>query len=103
VPFCPFRWTYTWVCGIHHHAGDAPARTPSGSQAYWKPLPALRPDCESLFEARAGCCRFPRVQILTIAELLHGKQAQYPRYAPTATFRQASRREKAADPQQALL
>jgi hypothetical protein len=35
--------------------------------------------------------RFPRVQILTIAELLQGKQAQYPRYAPTATFRQASR------------
>jgi hypothetical protein len=47
--------------------------------------------------------RFPRVQILTIAELLQDKQAQYPRYAPTATFRQASRRQKCADPQQALL
>jgi hypothetical protein len=47
--------------------------------------------------------RFPRVQILTIAELLHGKQAQYPRYAPTATFRQATRRQKAADPQGMLL
>ena len=47
--------------------------------------------------------RFPRVQILTIAELLQGKQAQYPRYAPTVTFRQATRREKGADPQQALL
>ena len=47
--------------------------------------------------------RFPRVQILTIAELLQGKQAQYPRYAPTATFTQASRRQKGADAQQALL
>ena len=31
------------------------------------------------------------------------QQAQYPRYAPTATFRQASRRQKGADPQQAGL
>jgi len=46
---------------------------------------------------------FPRVQILMIADLLQGKQAQYPRYAPTATFKQASRRPKGADPQQALL
>ena len=38
--------------------------------------------------------RFPRVQILTIAELLQGTQTQYPRYAPTATFKQASRRQK---------
>jgi site-specific DNA-methyltransferase (adenine-specific) len=47
--------------------------------------------------------RFPRLQILTIAELLQGEHAQYPRYAPTATFRQASRRQKGADPQQMLL
>lgn len=43
------------------------------------------------------------MQILTIAELLQGQQAQYPRYAPTVTFKQASRRQKGADPQQALL
>ncbi len=36
--------------------------------------------------------RFPRVQILTIEELLDGKEAQYPRFAPQATFRQAPRR-----------
>ena len=30
-------------------------------------------------------------------------QYSYPRYAPTATFKQASRRLKGADPQQALL
>ena len=47
--------------------------------------------------------RFPRLQILTIADLLQGPQAQSPRYASTATFKQASRRQKGADPQQALL
>jgi hypothetical protein len=31
--------------------------------------------------------RFPREQILTIAELLPGQQALYPHYAPTATGR----------------
>ncbi len=35
---------------------------------------------------------FPRVQILTIEELLSGAQAHYPRFAPQATFRQAPRR-----------
>ncbi len=47
--------------------------------------------------------RFLRVPILTIADLLQGTQAQYPRYAPTATFKQASRRQKGADRQQTLL
>ena len=35
---------------------------------------------------------FPHLQILTIEELLCGTQAQYPRFAPQATFRQAPRR-----------
>ena len=35
--------------------------------------------------------QFPRVQILTIEGLLDGKAAQYPRFAPQATFRQAPR------------
>ncbi len=47
--------------------------------------------------------RFPRVRILTIAELLQRKQAQYPPYAPPAPLRQASQRPKGADPQQAWL
>ena len=38
--------------------------------------------------------QYPRVQILTIEELLNGKQAQYPRYAPQATFQQAPRRRR---------
>jgi hypothetical protein len=29
---------------------------------------------------------------------LIGTEAQYPRYAPTATFKQTSRRQKGADP-----
>jgi hypothetical protein len=31
------------------------------------------------------------------------EQAQYPRYAPTAIYRQASRRQQGVDPQQAVL
>ncbi|MXY45932.1 MAG: site-specific DNA-methyltransferase [Chloroflexi bacterium] len=38
--------------------------------------------------------RFPRVQILTIEDLLAGAQPQYPRYAPAATFRRAPRRRR---------
>ena len=38
--------------------------------------------------------RFPRVQILTVEELLSGVQPQYPRYAPQATFRRAPRRRR---------
>ena len=38
--------------------------------------------------------QFPRVQILTIEELLSGQTAQYPRYAPQPTFRQAPRRRR---------
>ena len=38
--------------------------------------------------------RFPRVQILTIEELLSGAQAEYPRYAPEATFKRAPRRRR---------
>ena len=38
--------------------------------------------------------KFPRVQILTIEELLSGAQAQYPRFGPEATFRTAPRRQR---------
>lgn len=36
--------------------------------------------------------RFPRLQILTIEELLSGMEVEYPRIAPAATFRRAPRR-----------
>ncbi len=42
---------------------------------------------------------YPRVQILTIEELLNGKRAEYPRLAPEATFRQAPRRRRSAGAQ----
>jgi site-specific DNA-methyltransferase (adenine-specific) len=37
---------------------------------------------------------YPRVQILTIAELLAGKTVEYPRVAPAATFKKAARQSK---------
>ena len=38
--------------------------------------------------------QFPRVQILTIEDLLAGAQPQYPRYAPQATFQRAPRQRR---------
>ncbi len=38
--------------------------------------------------------RFPRLQILTIEELLAGKGAEYPHYAPAGTFPRAPRRRR---------
>ena len=35
--------------------------------------------------------QFPRLQILTVEELLSGSEAQYPHFAPDATFRRAPR------------
>ena len=40
--------------------------------------------------------RYPRVQILTIEDLLSGAQAEYPRFAPDATFARAPRRREAS-------
>ena len=38
--------------------------------------------------------RYPRLQILTIAQLLAGQQAEYPRVGPAATFPKAPRRPR---------
>ena len=47
---------------------------------------------------------YPRIQILTIEELLTGAaRAQYPRLAPDATFRRAQRRGRAAGTQSTLV
>ncbi len=46
---------------------------------------------------------YPRVQILTIEELLVGKRAEYPRLAPEATFRRAQRRRRSAGSQSQLV
>ena len=47
--------------------------------------------------------KYPRLQILTIKELLEGKEAQYPRMAPPATFKRAQRHRKNIEDQQRLV
>ena len=47
--------------------------------------------------------QYPRLQILTIKELLEGKEAQYPRMAPPATFKRAQRQRKSIEDQQRLV
>ena len=47
--------------------------------------------------------QYPRIQILTIRELLDGKEAQYPRMAPPATFKRAQRHRVSLEDQQRLV
>jgi len=48
--------------------------------------------------------RFPRLQILTIAEVLRGRELQYPRFAAPGTFKKAARRRSdPGDRQEPLL
>jgi len=47
--------------------------------------------------------QYPRIQILTIRELLEGKEAQYPRIAPSATFKRAQRHRRGLQEQQRLV
>ena len=47
--------------------------------------------------------QYPRLQILTIRELLEGKEAQYPRMAPTTTFKRAQRHRRDLQEQQRLV
>lgn len=47
--------------------------------------------------------RIPRLQILSVRELLDGREVQYPRGAPVATFRRAERRAKRREEQGQLL
>jgi len=44
--------------------------------------------------------QYPRIQMLTIKELLEGKEAQYPRMAPAATFKRAQRHRRSTEDQQ---
>jgi len=37
---------------------------------------------------------YPKIQISTIRELLDGKNVEYPRHAPVATFKRAKRTKK---------
>lgn len=47
--------------------------------------------------------RYPRIQILTIKELLSGKKLEYPRVAPEATFKRAERKSKEKQSRQEAL
>ena len=44
--------------------------------------------------------RFPRLQILTIADLFAGKKLDYPRWASPETFKKAARRRKGPSDQE---
>jgi site-specific DNA-methyltransferase (adenine-specific) len=44
--------------------------------------------------------RFPRLQILTIADLFAGKKLEYPQWAPPSTFKRAARRRKGPSDQE---
>ncbi len=46
---------------------------------------------------------YPRMQILTIEEILNGKQLEYPRVAPEVTFKKAERKKKGEEPEQGQL
>ena len=43
---------------------------------------------------------FPRLQILTIAELFAGKKLEYPQWVPPKTFKKAARRYKGPNSQE---
>ena len=43
---------------------------------------------------------YPRIQILTIQELLHGNNVEYPQHAPVATFKKAKRLRKSSNDEQ---
>jgi len=47
--------------------------------------------------------QYPRIQILTIRELLEGGEAQYPRMAPDATFKRAPRHRRSSAKQSSFL
>jgi hypothetical protein len=46
--------------------------------------------------------KYPRIQILSIAELLAGKKIDYPRFATDATFKKAPKAKRAAEEQTPL-
>lgn len=51
------------------------------------------------YQAPGTVDKFPRLQILSIAELLQGKKIDYPRYVVDATFKKAPRSRKPAEEQ----
>ena len=52
-----------------------------------------------LYQPPGTTDKFPRLQILSIAELLQGKRIDYPRYAADAMFKKAPKSRKGAEEQ----
>jgi DNA modification methylase len=62
--------------------------------------PMMREAVEAGFYQPPGLTdKYPRIQILSIAELLAGKKIDYPRFAADATFKKAPKARKAAEEQ----
>jgi DNA modification methylase len=65
--------------------------------------PMMKEAAEAGFYQPPGLTdRYPRIQILSIAELLAGKKIEYPRFAADATFKKAPKARKAAEEQMPL-
>lgn len=62
--------------------------------------PMLKEAAEAgLYQPPGMTDKYPRLQILSIAELLEGKKIDYPRYAADATFKKAPKSRKATEEQ----
>jgi hypothetical protein len=65
--------------------------------------PMMKEAAEAGFYQPPGLTdRYPRIQILSIAELLAGEKIDYPRFAADATFKKAPKARKTAEEQMAL-
>ena len=65
--------------------------------------PMLKEAAEAgLYQPPGMADKYPRIQILHIAELLGGKKIDYPRYAADATFKRAPKARNAAEEQMPL-
>ena len=90
------------------HVGSAQVRDLKGvlerEKAAIGALITLKPPTKAMKEEAAAADfyvpehfpehRFPRIQILTIADLFAGKKLDYPQWAPPETFKKAARRRK---------
>ena len=62
--------------------------------------PMLKEAAEAGFYKPPGLAdKYPRIQILSIKELLAAKKVDYPRFAAAATFKKAPKARKAAEEQ----
>ncbi len=58
--------------------------------------PMLKEAAEAGFYKSPDGSSYPRMQVLTVQQLLNGQQVEYPRYARDNTFKQAPRNRREA-------